>query len=31
LATIGQHEKLKEAMPNPPQVTAGQVVVLGKP
>ncbi len=31
LATIGQHEKLKEAMPNPPQVTAGQVTVLGKP
>jgi len=31
LAAIGQHEKLKQAMPNPPQVTAGQVVVLGKP
>ena len=31
LAAIGQHEKLKEAMPNAPQVTAGQVVVLGKP
>ena len=31
LATIDKHEKLKEAMPDPPQVTAGQVVVLGKP
>ena len=31
LATIDKHEKLKEAMPNPPQVTAGQVVVLGTP
>ena len=31
LATIDKHEKLKGAMPAPPQVTAGQVVVLGKP
>jgi heme-degrading monooxygenase HmoA len=31
LATIDQHEKLKGAMPNPPEVTAGQVTVLGKP
>jgi heme-degrading monooxygenase HmoA len=31
LATIDRPEKLKEAMPDPPQVTAGPVIVLGKP
>jgi heme-degrading monooxygenase HmoA len=31
LAMIDQDRKLKEAMPHPPQVTAGRVIVLAKP
>jgi hypothetical protein len=31
MAAINQNSNLKAAMPNPPQVTVGQVIVLGKP